>query len=404
MNCKNTVPVKWNSDTSYALGPYKILSRVIGIWPLDRFKNITVLQVSFNSLLQFLVIIIFIHELIVKGNCSVITDIVDALSLIVTSTLSIFKIILPLVYKNRMYLIVNSAIEDWANIRNKQSRVIMLKFAFVGRIVCIVQMVGAYMTMIPLIFGNPPSFHQFSFDKFKDNSTLLRNIPIGPNCWVPTSMSMFMYIAYYGLITVHLFILCTSYIGGDVYIFGIAMHVCGQLQLLYNEMENLSGKTNFFSLRKQISHLSQRHSFLLQLSNEFEKTFNFIILLQVAANTFLISISGILLLWSLKTGDNKIIISTLIRIYLLYFQLYIYSYIGEALSTQTKKLQVALYNSTWYEMSPFIAKDLMFIIMRTSYPFHLTAGKIYDMNTANFKDLVKMMFSYFSVLRLMFIE
>ncbi|XP_044594929.1 odorant receptor 82a-like [Cotesia glomerata] len=404
MDYNNRKPTKWNSDTTYALGPYKLLTRSIGIWPLDHFGKVIFLQVFLNSFIQCLIIIIFIDELITKGNCGLITDTVDALSLIATSILSVCKIILPLVYKKRMYFIVNSAIEDWANVHDKKSKTIMLKYAFAGRIVFIIQMIGAYMTIVPLIFGNPPTIHKFSSDQLSDNATMLRNIPIGPNCWVSTSISMSIYFAYYGLVTVHLVILCTAYIGGDVYIFGIAMHVCGQFKLLYTDMESLDGKKNFFSLRKQINQLSQRHTYLIKLANEFERTFNLIILLQVAANTFIIGISGILLLWGLKTGNSNIIIAALIRIYLLFFQLYIYSFIGESLSTQTRNLQLAIYNCKWYQMSPILAKDLLFIIMRTNYPFHLTAGKICNMNISSFKDLVKMMFSYFSIIRLMFEE
>lgn len=90
---------------------------------------------------------------------------------------------------------------------------------------------------------------------------------------------------------------------------------------------------------------------------------------------------------------------------MLYIQLFIYNYIGEQLTTQAEKLQVAIYNCSWYNMSSsLIVRDLSFIMMRNNYPFHLTAGKICNMNMASFKNLVKTMFSYFSVIRLMFVE
>lgn len=80
-----------------------------------------------------------------------------------------------------------------------------------------------------------------------------------------------------------------------------------------------------------------------------------------------------------------------------------YSYVGEQLTTHMGKLQVAIYNTQWYNMRPSIVRDMSFIIMRSNYEFHLTAGNMYIMNLENYKNIVKAMGSYFSILRLMFI-
>lgn len=81
-----------------------------------------------------------------------------------------------------------------------------------------------------------------------------------------------------------------------------------------------------------------------------------------------------------------------------------YSYVGDKLSEQAEKLQVAIYNCSWYNIVPDLVRDISFIIMRCNYPFRLTAGKVYVMNLSNFKNIIKAMGSYFSILRLMFID
>ncbi|CAD6211171.1 GSCOCT00013813001.3-RA-CDS, partial [Cotesia congregata] len=396
--------IKWNSDARYALGPYKLLTQSIGIWPLDHFGIIVFLQVFVILLIQCLVTIIFIHELITKGNCDLITDVVDALSLVAVNIMATFKMIVPLINKKRMHFIIKSIIKDWTTVCDKKSKKIMLKYAFAGRIFLYLLMIGSNSLVIGTILGNPPTTYKFSSDQISDNATVLRNIPFGANCWVSTSMSMSIYFGYYGLIVVHCLISSIINVGSDSCMCGIALHVCGQLNLLYTDMESLDGKKNFFSLRKQINQLSQRYAYLIKLANAYQGTLSLIVLLQVATNMFVISISGVLLLWGLETGNNDFIISALVRILLLFCELFVYSFIGESLSTQFGSLKLAIYNCSWYEMSPLLAKDLLFIMMKANYAFHLTAGKICYMNLSSFTNFAKMMFSYFSFLRLIFRE
>ncbi|XP_074108379.1 LOW QUALITY PROTEIN: uncharacterized protein LOC141533405 [Cotesia typhae] len=291
MDYKKHEIIKWNSDTSYALGPYKLLTQSIGIWPLDHF-GICFSPSFFSSIIQCLVTTIYIYELITKGNCDLITDIVDALSLVATSIMSISKIIVPLINKKKMYFIIKSLIKDWTTVCDEKSKKIMLNYAFAGRIFLFVTMISSNSVVIGLILDNPPTTYKFSPDQISDNATVLRNIPIGANCWVSTSISMSIYFAYYSLLAVHLFLVCITNAGNDSCMCGIALHVCGQFKLLYTDMESLDGKKNFFSLRKQINRLSRRHIYLINLANKFQGTFSLTILLQVTTNLFVISISG----------------------------------------------------------------------------------------------------------------
>lgn len=46
--------IAWNNDTTYALGLYRVLMRVLGIWPLDYQRNerIKMIQGAGASILQ----------------------------------------------------------------------------------------------------------------------------------------------------------------------------------------------------------------------------------------------------------------------------------------------------------------------------------------------------------------
>nr|QNL15058.1 olfactory receptor 114 [Aulacocentrum confusum] len=172
-------------------------------------------------------------------------------------------------------------------------------------------MFGAYTTFIPLIFRNLPNISAV-INKANDTTIIYMNIPTGPNCWVSPHMSMNMYFAYWFFISVHLIISCTGYIGGDVYIFGIAQHICGQFQLLYDDMEGLNANDIYLVQRINLCTLYRRHNHVVKLANALEKTFNLVLLVQLLASTLIIGFSGILLLLGIRNGDNNLIVATMV--------------------------------------------------------------------------------------------
>lgn len=228
----------------------------------------------------------------VFGNCGSSTELVDVLSLITTSSLAVIKVVLPWYQQIKLNHIVSSAIKDW-NIVDPKSRYIMLKYARVGRIVLIVQMFGAYMTIFPLIITRLPGYYvQESYNNFGNETLLLRNIPIGPRCWISLEMPRYLYFAYYCFMCFHLIILATAYLGCDVFLFGTCMHVVSQFEILYKSVEEIDGNENNHQQRQLIIKFTKRHNHLLELASEFERAYNIIIFFVVGANIFLISISG----------------------------------------------------------------------------------------------------------------
>ena len=61
----------------------------------------------------------------------------------------------------------------------------------------------------------------------------------------------------------------------------------------------------------------------------------------------------------------------------------------------------AIYKCPWYNLPKNLEKDLLFIMMRARVKFHITAGKFYNMDIENFKNIFKASISYISVLMVM---
>ncbi|XP_044017906.1 uncharacterized protein LOC122858575 [Aphidius gifuensis] len=292
--------IKWNTNTEYALGNHKKVIRFLGYWAKDKFDNSLKTRVAIMNIVHISCAIVFIKNFIVYGNCGSSEELVDALTLMSGSFLAILKNTLPWFQKNLYNDILDFLIDDWSDINNNnnKSRKIMFKYAKISRIVLFIQLLGAYGSLISLI-AHYPSTNQI-MNEYNNDSIFVRNIPYGPRCWISLTMPWNLYVGFYIILCVDLFFLTTSFIGSDVFLFTIAIHVCGQFEILYNSME------------------------------------------------------------------------------------------------------AVIYNSNWDDLSPKIIKDMTFIIARSQYEFNLTAGKMQNMNLSNFKDIVKSIFSYLSILRLMF--
>lgn len=111
--------------------------------------------------------------------------------------------------------------------------------------------------------------------------------------------------------------------------------------------------------------------------------------------------SGIQVLISMQNSDTVAAVKSFIGTLLLMTQLLLYCYAGDLFSSKISLLKFASYQFSWYDMPCNLAMDMYFIMMRAEYPFRLTAGKFMTMNMDSFTKIVKLTFSYFSVLRLM---
>lgn len=230
-----------------------------------------------------------IYLLLKNGNCGEITEFVDALSLIICGLTTAFKIIVPRINHKKVSIIIESAVDDWETIVDEKSRLTMLHYANIGRIVFIIQMSGAYAVGFPLIVLKLPFVTNLIWDN-QANKTI--RVPIGPTCWIPINMSTFLYFFYFTLQSIQLFIVCSAYIGSDVFFFGIAINVYSQLKLLNNSLKKFHGNRKILRDKKFLNDFIERHDHLLKLVKYFEDIYNSVILAQVGTDVLLTCISG----------------------------------------------------------------------------------------------------------------
>nr|AZQ24942.1 odorant receptor [Aphidius gifuensis] len=391
--------VKWNEDTIYALGLYKRVTTLVGIWPTNN-RILTGIQIGVYITFHLSSVFIFFQKFLEYGNCGTTMEIVDTLSVCMASVQICIKSFIAWFKNHEFRHVVDSAVMDWSCVEEEQSHSVMLVYARKGRVLLMCQMAVGFSTAFPLMLDRFPKIVEV-IDEVKNESIFVRNIPLLPRCWISLTMSEYSYLAYWTLVVIFIWTLSIATVCCNVFVYGFGLYVYTQFEILSTSVNIINGNENISEQRRLIKMFAKRHNHLLNIANDLENGSTFIILSEVTVIIFVGCIAGVMLLIGLRDHDSQTIIAMVIRLTLVMMQLFIYNFMGECLSNQTEKLQTAIYNCPWYELSSRTAKDMKLIMIRSNNPFRLTAGKLSDMNLISFKSVVKSMFSFFSVLRLM---
>ncbi|XP_063992791.1 odorant receptor 22c-like isoform X2 [Diachasmimorpha longicaudata] len=313
-------------------------------------------------------------------------------------TVAALKVCCPWMQQERMCFIIQSLMEDWSSVGDNRSRQIMSQYAFWGRLAFTAQIIPAAVIALEFSITRAPSL---TSDTFRNNSLSTHNLLVGPSCWIPDTMPMSLYLLHYFLVFFGLYSAILIFPGCDAFVFSVVLHLCGQFEVLNQSFENVPHDESDLDHKRRIREYSRRHNKLLTLGNELNDLVSLIIFSELFSNGMVICLSGIVILSNIKRGNvSDDDINYGVRIYIWYCELFMYSYVGEQLASQSEKIQKTIYGCPWYSMSVNTAKEIKFIMMRNNSFCYLTAGGILVMNYETFKDITRIMFSSCSVLKL----
>nr|UEN71198.1 olfactory receptor 15 [Gregopimpla kuwanae] len=400
----------WNADTDYAIGFYKYISQLFGVWPFDPRNVFSEIRIIVAFMFQVTMGVHCIREIL--SSCVQDREVVGLFGLFTASVLVAIKVVVLRLNQTRMAFIITSAVVDWCDVKDPQSRDTMRLYAHTGRIIFTFEAILVTLAIGSLALISLPTIVD---TEITGNSSLLassgdpltvpiatkRLLPMGTDCFV-ADFSSALYVSFFAFQVVQLFVNGVGNMGNDAYFFSLTMHVCAQFELLKRRLEKFGYNQDKRICREEFANLVRRHNHLMAVTMNFEKVYNPIVFWVLATNAVHLSILGLEVLICMKSGDLSGVMQVITKICVLYAQLLLYSYAGDCLSSQNSKLRDAAYNCRWYDLSPIIARDFIFVIMKSNQSFRLTAGKVYEMNMNNFKNIIKTMFSYFSMLRIMF--
>ncbi|XP_011862384.1 PREDICTED: odorant receptor 22c-like [Vollenhovia emeryi] len=184
----------------------------------------------------------------------------------------------------------------------------------------------------------------------------------------------------------------------------LVLHVSGQIDIMCHEFRNISKSA---LLHKSTISLFQvqieRHNRIISFSENVQKLFSFIALMQVVYSTLVICCLGFFIIISIHNESGILVLVKTILAYLaIMVESFIICFAGEYLSSKGKLIANATYDTLWYDMPSHHSKIIIFIIMRSQKRLAITAGKMMDMSFEAFSSIVKASASYISVLNAMY--
>ncbi|KAL2737938.1 odorant receptor 9a-like isoform X1 [Vespula squamosa] len=279
----------WNEETIYALNLHKTVFGLIGTWPFDVGNLSSKLRWSLIMLIQMSTISSLSLE--VYRHCLDLDDTMDAFIMDLSALVTISKLLFTRLNYRHIRSLLSSIIEDLSNLEDSNEREIVMKYTTRGKIVSLSILYLAYASGISFLFKNLP-LHYFLSQNIDRNETYNVNVTsyfLSTYC-VFKDQSGFWRTAILLLQTIEIFVNQTSHCGNDGFFFVLAMHLCGQFEVLRMNFANLGTKEDFS--RKKIGALVRRHCRLIRLADSLEEAFNMILLIQLLMSGLLLCIEG----------------------------------------------------------------------------------------------------------------
>lgn len=217
-----------------------------------------------------------------------------------SSVVSLSKLLVIRLTWKHTYVLVTSIIDDWSISRDTQQREIMMKYTHVGRVVSLTMLYLGYASGFSFLFMAVPFDNLIPWlnvSKASDNDTVITTYFLATYC-VFGSLPTIAHICILLLQVMQIFINATSHCGNDGFFFGLAMHLCGQFEVLKMDFAGIEAEER--TCKKRIRMLIGRHCHLIRLADSFEYAFNMAIFAQVSMSVLLLCVEGISFLCSFK--------------------------------------------------------------------------------------------------------
>ncbi|XP_043484245.1 uncharacterized protein LOC122512468 [Leptopilina heterotoma] len=169
----------------------------------------------------------------------------------------------------------------------------------------------------------------------------------------------------------------------------LTLHACGQLEIATIYLNDLVSET-----RKETNFAHERliiiinsHLRVLSFVSQLEQLLNEICLIEVVGCSMNMCLVGSYIIESWKKDDLTATISYAVILLSFTFNIFIYCYLGELLTTQATKLGEKGYMIEWHRLPRKISLDLLLFIRVCQFPAKITAGKVVTLSMATFSKV-----------------
>ncbi|XP_051153983.1 putative odorant receptor 85d [Leptopilina boulardi] len=183
-------------------------------------------------------------------------------------------------------------------------------------------------------------------------------------------------------------------------------HACGLLAIVGYRLKNISidfqsitnenvGKEKEF-FQRNLFYFIKYHNYALRYIKVLESVYSPFLFFSLGINVLTISFS--LVQTSLQIEQNESFIETAILALATISHVYFLGLPSQNLINQSTNISWNMYNSEWYMLPIKIKKIIPFIIRQGDIHCQLSIGKIATLNMETVSQILKMAFSYFTML------
>ncbi|KAM7361413.1 odorant receptor 83a-like [Cochliomyia hominivorax] len=157
-----------------------------------------------------------------------------------------------------------------------------------------------------------------------------------------------------------------------------------------------------FQFRDALKKCVDHHRYIVECLNKMESFYSPIWFLKTAQVIFAMCLMTFESFKSTSTKSSPMQVITVGQyLFLVTWELLIICYFGEIVYVQSQRCGEALLRSPWYLHLREMKYDFLLFMLNSKRPFRLTAGKIYVINTDLLIAIIKMAFSFLTLLQKM---
>ncbi|XP_011862396.1 PREDICTED: odorant receptor 22c-like isoform X2 [Vollenhovia emeryi] len=355
--------------------PVEIGLRLTGMWPDSAYPNV------YWSMYMTMIVILQYYQysyIVAHFSMSNLTTLAECLGLTLTNTLALIKLFFLRWNRRIFHNILAAMDEDWNDCVVNDSCSTMTSIAAKTRrysigFIGINNLAAFFLTVVAYMV------HTMN----NADSEASRELPVKMEFPVAVLKSPL----FECILGIQIFYeLSTSAIAGMVnaLLATLILHVSGQIDIMRQAITKVYSD-EFGTSLTVIDDVIRRHRKIITLSNDIETLFSAIALIQLLWNTLTICFTGFMMILALSSKKGIIILA---KPFFLYFaktvEVFVFCYAGEFLSSKSKSINDAVYESVWYNMEPSDSRILLFIMMRSQKRLTITAGKTFDLTLEGF--------------------
>ncbi|KAG7198575.1 hypothetical protein KM043_005939 [Ampulex compressa] len=389
----------YKADAAYVVKVAKTLLTPVGIWPLyrgdstvDRIKSIVQNTLVFG-LMCFLLIP---HVIYTFFDAEDLTRYMKVIGAQVFSLLAIIKFWTVIINKKEIGYCLREMEKQYKEVECEEDRLVMTRSAKVGRFFTVMYLGLSYGGALPYHIIMPLLAERVVKS---DNTTQIPLPYLSDYIFFVVENSPLYEIVFVSQIFISSIILSTN-CGVYSMIATCVMHACCLFEVVRRQLENIfvDGGDN---VRGRLNGIVDYHMKAIRYAEVIEKSLNIVFLSEMVGCTIIICFLeyGILQDWEEKNllgmGTYFVLMTSI------FVNVFIISFIGDRLKEESEKVAESTYSIQWYTLPADLAKELILIMIRTSRPANLTAGKIFDLSLLGFCDVCKTSAAYFNFLRTM---